>query len=69
MEQNKFELGDIVQMRKPHPCGANEWRVIRMGADIRIKCIKCDRSVMIPRSQFERQMKKVLQKADGGEFA
>lgn len=69
VEQHKFELGDIVQMRKPHPCGANEWKVIRMGADIRIKCIKCDRSVMIPRSQFERQMKKVLQKADGGEFA
>jgi hypothetical protein len=69
VEQRQFELGDIVQMKKPHPCGANEWKVIRMGADIRIKCIKCDRSVMIPRSQFERQMKKVLQRADEGELA
>lgn len=66
MEQKQFALGDVVQMKKPHPCGANEWKIIRMGADIRIKCTKCDRSVMIPRSQFERQMKKLLQRANEG---
>lgn len=64
MERKQFGFGDVVQMKKPHPCGANEWKVIRMGMDIRIKCAKCGRSVMIPRSQFERQMKKVLRKAE-----
>lgn len=66
MERKEFGLGDVVQMKKPHPCGANEWQVIRMGMDIRIKCENCGRSVMIPRSQFERQMKKVLRKAEAG---
>lgn len=68
MELKEFGLGDIVQMKKPHPCGTNEWKVIRLGMDIRIKCIKCDRSVMIPRSQFERQLRKVLQRESGGDL-
>ncbi|GAX89123.1 DUF951 domain-containing protein [Effusibacillus lacus] len=67
MERKEFALGDVVQMKKPHPCGANEWQVIRMGMDIRMKCVNCGRSVMIPRSQFERQMRKVLRKAETGE--
>jgi hypothetical protein len=60
MERKQFALGDIVQMKKPHPCGTNAWKVIRMGADIRIKCTGCEHSVMIPRLEFERKMKKVL---------
>jgi hypothetical protein len=60
MERKQFNLGDIVQMKKPHPCGTNAWKVIRMGADIRIKCTGCEHSVMIPRLEFERKMKKVL---------
>jgi hypothetical protein len=60
MERKQFALGDIVQMKKPHPCGTNAWKVIRMGMDIRIKCTGCDHSVMIPRLEFERKMKKVL---------
>ncbi|MHB1629999.1 MAG: DUF951 domain-containing protein [Bacilli bacterium] len=55
-----FRLGDAVTMRKPHPCGTNEWEIIRMGMDIRIKCIKCGRSVLMPRREFERSLKKVV---------
>ncbi|MCG6197331.1 MULTISPECIES: DUF951 domain-containing protein [Brevibacillus] len=64
MERKQFALGDIVQMKKPHPCGTNAWKVIRMGMDIRIKCTGCDHSVMIPRLEFERKMKKVLVRAE-----
>lgn|GEM_PF-28397 len=60
MEMKKYHLGDVVQMKKPHPCGANEMEIIRMGMDIRIKCVKCRHSVLIPRSKFEKKMKKVL---------
>lgn len=62
MNDKEFELNDIVMMKKPHPCGENRWQVIRVGADIRIKCLKCDRSVLMPRSEFVRKMKKNLTK-------
>jgi len=60
MEPKKYGLGDIVQMKKQHPCGVNEWKIIRMGADIRIKCEGCQHSVMIPRREFDKKVKKVL---------
>lgn len=63
MERKQFALGDVVEMKKAHPCGVNAWKVIRMGADIRIKCTGCDHSVMIPRLEFEKKMKKVLKNA------
>jgi hypothetical protein len=47
-------------MKKPHPCGTNEMEIIRMGMDIRIKCVGCQHSVLIPRAKFEKNMKKVL---------
>jgi hypothetical protein len=62
MEPKHFELGDVVQMKKVHPCGSNEWEVLRLGMDIRIKCVGCGRSVLLPRRDFERNMKKVLRK-------
>ncbi|GGI95090.1 hypothetical protein GCM10010885_00900 [Alicyclobacillus cellulosilyticus] len=55
-----YQLDDIVQLKKPHACGANAWRIIRMGMDIRIKCQSCGHSVLIPRSRFERLLRKVL---------
>lgn len=64
MQRKVFSLGDIVQMKKPHPCGTNAWKVIRMGMDIRIKCTGCDHSVLIPRLRFEQKMKKVLVPAE-----
>ena len=49
---DNFELGDIIQMKKQHPCGEHNFEVIRVGADIKIKCTGCGRIVMIPRSKF-----------------
>ena len=63
MERKVFHLGDIVQMKKPHPCGTNEMEIIRMGMDIRIKCVGCKHSILIPRAKFEKNMKKVLRSA------
>lgn len=68
-ERKVFELGDVVQMKKPHPCGSNEWEIIRMGMDIRIKCVNCRHSVLIPRAEFEKKMKKVLRTAGANQTA
>ncbi|HEY8364963.1 MAG TPA: DUF951 domain-containing protein [Haloplasmataceae bacterium] len=64
MQTKVFQLNDIVTMKKAHPCGENKWQIIRMGADIRIKCLKCGRSVLMPRSEFERKLKKVISDSD-----
>ncbi|MFD7522175.1 DUF951 domain-containing protein [Paenibacillus chitinolyticus] len=67
MEKKQYELGDIVQMKKQHPCGTNEMEIIRMGMDIRIKCVGCKHSVLVPRAKFESKLKKVLRSsADKG---
>jgi hypothetical protein len=55
-----FYIGDIVQMKKDHPCGSKEWEVIRLGADIKIKCCGCERIVMLPRMKFEKDVKKII---------
>ena len=55
-----YELGTIVQMKKQHPCGSYQWEVIRLGADIKMKCMGCGRLVMLPRSKFEKDSKKAL---------
>ena len=55
MEAKQFGLNDVVEMKKQHPCGTNEWKIIRMGADIRIKCEGCQHSVLIPRREFEKK--------------
>ncbi len=57
-----YKLGSIVIMRKQHPCGSNEWEIIRMGADIKIKCLNCGRSIMLPRIEFNKKLKKVVDK-------
>ncbi|TYR80295.1 DUF951 domain-containing protein [Priestia megaterium] len=62
MAEKEFGLYDVVEMKKAHPCGANQWKLIRMGMDIRIKCEGCGHSVLIPRRDFVRKMKKVLVK-------
>ena len=64
MEAKQYALNDVVEMKKQHPCGTNEWKVIRLGADIRIKCDGCGHSVMMPRREFEKKMKKVLRSAE-----
>ena len=56
-----YQLGDIVIMKKQHPCGGNEWEITRLGADIKIKCLKCGRSLMLTRIDFNKKLKKVKQ--------
>ena len=63
MERKSFQLGDIVQMKKNRPCGSNEMEIIRMGMDIRIKCVGCKHSVLVPRAKFEKNLRKVLRSA------
>lgn len=58
--EKEYKIGSIVTMKKPHPCGTNEWIITRMGVDIKIKCIKCERCVMIPRIDFNKKLKKVV---------
>lgn len=60
MEEKQFELNDVVEMKKAHPCGTNRWKIIRLGMDIRIKCEGCGHSVMLPRREFAKKMKKVV---------
>lgn len=55
-----YKLNDIVIMKKEHPCGNNEFRIVRVGADIKVECLKCGRVVMIPRVEFNRKIKKVI---------
>ena len=57
----QFDLGDVVQMRKAHPCGSDQWKVIRIGADVKIKCLGCGRIVMLERAVFVKRRKKVLE--------
>ena len=56
----ELNLGDTVRLRKQHPCGSYEWKVIRLGADIGIKCILCGRVVLLKRSDIERRVKTVV---------
>ena len=59
-----FNVGDIVQMKKNHPCGGNEWEILRTGIDFRIKCVKCGHMVMLPRVKFEKGIKKFIEKKE-----
>lgn len=52
-----LELDDILKLRKVHPCGEDRWKVIRLGADIKIECLGCGRQVMLPRRQLARSLK------------
>lgn len=57
---DEIRLGDVISTRKPHPCGGNEWTVIRTGADIKMRCNQCGRVVMLDREKFLRRRKAVL---------
>lgn len=59
-QPRKFYLGDIIETKKVHPCGNSEWEVIRVGADIKIKCLACSRIVMLPRVKFDKSVKKII---------
>ena len=57
IDPTDIRLDDIVRMRKPHPCGGTDWRVVRLGTDIGLICLTCGRRVLIPRGKFIKQVK------------
>lgn len=57
-----IQVGDVLQMKKPHPCGSREWKVLRVGMDFRLRCLGCGHEVMLPRVKAEKNIKKVLPK-------
>jgi len=59
----EIRLGDVVRLRKQHPCGGFEWEVVRLGADIGLRCETCQHRVLLPRSQFERRLKTFVSRA------
>ena len=58
-----FAVGDVVRLRKPHPCGGLDWSVVRLGADIGVKCQTCGRRVLLPRRDLERRMRLFVDRA------
>ncbi len=60
----EIRMGDVVRLRKPHPCGGYEWRVVRLGADIGMVCTTCGRRVLLPRREFEKRVKKFITRGD-----
>ena len=58
-----LQLNDHVRLRKPHPCGSYEWKIVRLGADIKLTCLGCGRQIMLPRRKLARQIETILSKA------
>ena len=61
---DRFDVGDIIKMKKPHPCGGHEWEVLRVGADFRLKCMGCGHQIMVPRKLVEKNTRQITKKAD-----
>jgi hypothetical protein len=59
-----IQLGDELRLRKPHPCGSYEWKVVRLGADVGLECLKCKRRILLPRRELSNRLKKVIPKSD-----
>ena len=55
-----IQVGDILTMKKQHPCGEKRWEVLRIGADFKLRCLGCGREVMLPRAKIEKNIKKVV---------
>ena len=60
MDDTKIEIGTNVIMKKGHPCGTNLWEVVRIGADMKLKCVNCSRVIMMPRIEFNKKVKKIV---------
>ena len=65
----ELRLNDVVRLRKQHPCGSLDWRVVRLGADIGIKCCKCGRRVLLPRRVLERRVKSFVSRGGSNDSA
>ncbi len=62
MESKNYKLGDRLILKKGHPCGTNDWEVVKLGADIKLKCTGCGRLVFIPRIELNKKIKKIIEK-------
>lgn len=62
MESKNYKLGDRLVLKKGHPCGNNDWEVVKLGADIKLKCTGCGRLVFIPRIELNKKIKKIIEK-------
>lgn len=60
MDIVKYNIGDVLKLKKAHPCGSDEWEVTRIGADFKIKCLGCGHIVMIPRHELQKNVKKIV---------
>ena len=61
-ERLNYEVGDIVKLKKPHPCGSSQWEILRVGADFRLKCMGCGHQIMVPRKMVEKNTKNLIKK-------
>lgn len=68
-EPQAFFIDDVVRLKKPHPCGSYEWTVVRLGADIGLRCHGCGRRVLLPRRELERRLKSFVQRGPGYDAA
>ena len=59
----EFHVGDVIKMKKPHPCGNNEWEILRVGMDFRLRCMGCSRQVMVPRKLVEKNFRGFIKNA------
>lgn len=62
--EEKILVGDVIKMKKQHPCGQNEWEVLRTGMDFRLKCLGCDRQVMVPRKLVEKNFRGFIRRSE-----
>lgn len=62
---DKYAVGDIVKLKKPHPCGSSEWEILRVGADFRLKCMGCSHQVMVPRKLVEKNDRGLKKNSSG----
>lgn len=63
----QFQLGDRLRLRKKHPCGSFDWEVVRLGADIGLRCEKCGRRILLSRAEVERRIKQILPRIEHAE--
>ncbi len=59
-----LRMGDIVELRKTHPCGGRTWRILRVGLDVGIECTTCRRYVLVPRRRFEGKIRRFVQRGE-----
>ena len=58
----EFRVGDVLELRKTHPCGGKQWRVLRTGLDIGVECVTCQRYVLVPRRRLETRIKRFVER-------